>query len=626
MTPQQEFDFSIVSASLTIEAMRNSGYKDTDHALAELIDNSVEAKADMIDVIAVETPPDPGQRYARYKVTEIAVADNGDGMDLVTLRRALKIGDGTRLDRMNRGIGRFGVGLPQSSISQCKRVDVWSWKTGPENAVHCYLDINEIKNQGRSIVPEVSAVAVPDKWRSITGITSEPKGTLVVWSELDRVKWSGGEKTLERTAELCGRIYRKFLTNETNRVSLNLIRAINRNGTLNSEGNPRQCHPNDPLYLTNNSSTPAPFNIRPMFERFNEHTWKVPLGNSQDDIHSEIRVVCSLARLDAINQTKSTIPWPDTYRNPGDTPWGKHADRNKGVSIVRAGRELEMSLAWVNNYDPTERWWSVEVEFDPILDELFGVVNNKQHAHAFVNGAGFDWKMHAVEGETYDQFLERLQETEDGTHHLIGVWNWIDEQIKNMRKERKKRITKSQKSRHPHPETGEEAVDVATKTVNKQAKEGEKGATDNAPKTTPEEKIELITESAKQKRVDDSTAKEWAEEVVRNNRRFLMKAVTLGHEDAFFTVESANDVIEVWFNNDHMVYQNLIEVLSQDFEGATEDQLIDRLKNASFTLSMLLMAWARYEDKTPKGLECTLGDMRMDWGREARKFLGSSDS
>ena len=43
---QQEFDFSIVSAKLTIEAMRDSGYKDTDHALAELLDNSIEAGAD----------------------------------------------------------------------------------------------------------------------------------------------------------------------------------------------------------------------------------------------------------------------------------------------------------------------------------------------------------------------------------------------------------------------------------------------------------------------------------------------------------------------------------------------------------------------------------------------------
>ena len=111
---QQELDFSIVSAKLTIEAMRDSGYKDTDHALAELIDNSIEARADSVDIIAVEVPPDPDLHYAQARIGEIAVVDNGEGMDSIVLRRALKFGDGTRMDRQSRGIGRFGVGLPQS--------------------------------------------------------------------------------------------------------------------------------------------------------------------------------------------------------------------------------------------------------------------------------------------------------------------------------------------------------------------------------------------------------------------------------------------------------------------------------------------------------------------------------
>ena len=113
LNSQGELDFTIVSPKLTIEAMRDSGYKDTDHALAELIDNSVEAEADLIEIIAVEVAPDPNQPYARARINEIAVVDNGIGMDRTTLRRALRFGDGTRRDRSKQGIGRFGVGLPQ---------------------------------------------------------------------------------------------------------------------------------------------------------------------------------------------------------------------------------------------------------------------------------------------------------------------------------------------------------------------------------------------------------------------------------------------------------------------------------------------------------------------------------
>ena len=616
---QQELDFSIVSAKLTIEAMRDSGYKDTNHALAELIDNSVEAGSDLVEIIAVETPPDPRQRFARAQVSEIAVADNGEGMDRTTLRRALKFGDGTRLDRKKRGIGRFGVGLPQSSISQCKRVDIWTWQNGADNAYHCYLDLDEIKTSGRQIVPIPDPDPVPDRWREVATNTFESTGTLVVWSLLDRVRWTGGAKTLERTAELCGRIYRKYLTDDKNQILINLMLASDTDGrlTINHE---QDCPPNDPLYLMNPSSTPAPFSDQPMFRMYNERKWSIPVGDTQGEIH----VRCTMARQDAINEGKSSIPWPKSFRTPGSAPWGKHADRNKGVSIVRARRELEMSLAWVNNYEPEERWWSVEVEFDPILDEIFGVVNNKQHAHAFVSGAGFDWEEISDSDESYGTFRERLENSSDLRAHLLDVWTWIDDQIKAMRKERKKFRKGTGTPRHPQTDENIEAV--ATKVIEEQAKSGDTGDSDNAPAVSDEEKIQKIIESAKKVRVNEQTAQEWAEETVRSGRRVLLKSVTLGHRDAFFDVESVNDVIEVWINDQHPFYEHLIEVLNSESENQTPEEVFQCLQKAAFTLQMLLVAWARHEDKAPSGIKNTLKDFRMDWGREARKFLNVIES
>ena len=616
---QQELDFSIVSPKLTIEAMRDSGYKDTDHALAELIDNSIEAGADLVEIIAVETPPDPSQRFARAKVSEIAVADNGEGMNSTILRRALRFGDGTRLDRSRRGIGRFGVGLPQSSISQCQRVDIWTWQNGADNAFHCYLDLDEIKMQGQQDVPEPASCAVPDRWRKVVANTFEPSGTLVVWSRLDRVRWSGGAKTLERTAELCGRVYRKFLTDDEKQLSIRLVLASNQTDRLTIESE-QDCPPNDPLYLITPSSTPEPFHNQPMFELFNERKWLVPVGDAQGEIH----VRCTMARSDAINETKSKIPWPKSYQKPGDAPWGKHADRNKGVSIVRARRELELSLAWVNNYDPTERWWSVEVEFDPILDEIFGVVNNKQHAHAFVDGAGTNWQEIADTDESRGEFFERLEETNDPRSRLIEVWEWIDNQIRRMRAERGKIREGTGTSRHP--QTGQEIEDVVTPIINEQREKGETGDSDNAPEISSEEKEQQIIESAKQVRVDEETAQKWAEETVRSGRRVLLKSVALGHKDAFFDVESVSNVIEVWLNDRHPVHEHLIEVVTAQIEDETPEELGKRLQKASFALRVLLIAWARYEDKAPAGMKDAFEDFRMDWGREARKFLSVIES
>ena len=609
-------DYSIVSPQLTVQAMRDSGYKDTDHAIAELIDNSVEAKARLIEMIAVETPADPDVPYSRAKISEIAVADDGVGMNRTILRRALRFGDGTRLGRSSRGIGRFGVGLPAASVSQCERVDIWTWQNGADNALRCHLDLDQIKD-GATDIPDPVHEPVPDRWRAVAASTSEPTGTLVVWSKLDRVRWRGGPKTLERTEERCGRIYRKFLEDSNNPLEITLQLATDDGEGLTPHGSPQPCQPNDPLYLMSPSSTPVPFHTEPMFRPFNEESWTIPTDS--DDSSGEVRVRCSMARPDAINEAKSSIVWPKSYSKAGDSPWGKHADRNKGVSIVRARRELEMSQAWTNSYEPEERWWSVEVEFTPALDEIFGVVNNKQHAHAFVAGAGFNWRDVADPDETLGAFRERLIATEDPRAHLLDVWFWIDDQISRMRDERRKIMKGTGTARGRHPKTGEDAEDVATKVVEEQ---GDTGAEDGEPDLSPEEKIERIAESAKRRRVDSDTANEWGRETVLNGRRFLMKGVTLGHEDAFFDVERVNDVIEVWLNEGHPVYQHLIEVVTEDTEEQDIQTLVDRLDTAAFALQMLLFAWAWYEARAPVTDKQIVKDFRMDWGRDARTLLG----
>jgi hypothetical protein len=51
-----------------------------------------------------------------------------------------------------------------------------------------------------------------------------------------------------------------------------------------------------------------------------------------------------------------------------------------GVSVVRAGREIDYGWYCMGdkrreNYDD---WWRCEIEFSPLLDELFGVTHSKQ--------------------------------------------------------------------------------------------------------------------------------------------------------------------------------------------------------------------------------------------------------
>ncbi|MFC6654718.1 ATP-binding protein [Roseibium salinum] len=186
----------IIPPELAVRAMRDSGYRNTDYALAELIDNSVQANATQVDVICLEVMKQVSQRKSR-RIEQIAVIDNGDGMTPETLRIALQFGNGTHL-RDRKGIGRFGMGLPNSSISQCRRLEVWSWQSGPNNAMWTYIDVNDIEAGRLKSVPQPIPKPVPPDWRERSSLFGT-SGTLVLWSNFDdhRLQWRGAKATLE---------------------------------------------------------------------------------------------------------------------------------------------------------------------------------------------------------------------------------------------------------------------------------------------------------------------------------------------------------------------------------------------------------------------------------------------
>ena len=58
----------------------------------------------------------------------------------LSLKTSLQFGNGTKL-KSRKGIGRFGIGLPNASISQCRHVEVYSWQNS--KCLQTYLDIDE---------------------------------------------------------------------------------------------------------------------------------------------------------------------------------------------------------------------------------------------------------------------------------------------------------------------------------------------------------------------------------------------------------------------------------------------------------------------------------------------------
>ena len=166
----QQLNMDLFDVGMTLRAFRDSRYQSTAFAVAELIDNSVDADATFVDVLFVEREEMANERSVS-RLSEIAVADNGFGMPGSALVTALRFG-GRGSDSRVHGIrGKYGVGLPTSSLSQCRQVDVWTWQDGISKAVHCYLKVDEIES-GRGEVPPYDTEPVPADW----GSRDEPFG------------------------------------------------------------------------------------------------------------------------------------------------------------------------------------------------------------------------------------------------------------------------------------------------------------------------------------------------------------------------------------------------------------------------------------------------------------------
>ena len=600
----QRLDAEIIPPELAVKAMRDSGYKNTAYALAELIDNSVQANAGNVEVICLEAYRKVNERASR-RIQAIGILDNGDGMAPETLRLALQFGNGTHLtDR--KGIGRFGMGLPNSSISQCRKVEVWTWRSGPDNAMYTYLDVGEIESGKMSIVPAPTHKSLPDEWRARSGNVGTT-GTLVLWTNFDdyRLSWRGALATLRNTESLVGRMYRKFIN--AGRLSIRLL------ALLEDRDEPTFDKPvrvNDPLYLMGNSSTPAPFENDPMFQKWGE-------ADQEDSINyngAEHRIVVrmSWAREETV---------PEDRSDRGSKPYGKHAAKNIGLSIVREGRELDLDSAWTNSYDPTERWWGVEVEFPSTLDEVFGVTNTKQSATIFSHMAQFDWKAEANPGESWSEFQERIQGEGDPRAILLPIVDHIRDQIQEVRKRLKKQNVgrRTKEDRHDEPDVS----DLATTKFRERAEQGHETDADRK-EYTEEDRDSFEKDLTEDKHYRQDVAHEIAQATFTRKRKvvFLTKAMD-GY--AFFNVEhKQGGLTAIVFNTNHPFYEQLIESLEPKIGDESDADLIGRIHKAADTLELLFAAWARYEMEERQQQNRLFG-MRQEWGKMARFFLREED-
>jgi hypothetical protein len=588
----------IIPQQLAIRSMRSSGYRDTAHAIAELIDNSIQAGECVnpkteVEVLCVDRYRTVNARKRR-QLDEIAVYDNACGMDPKTLRDALQFGNGTRLTpEKQKGIGKFGMGLPNASISQCSKVEVWSWQAG--KCYYTYLDVDQIETNTLKEVPEPTQSKIPDRWTDIIRDPIGEHGTLVVWTQLDRVTWKGSKALLENSEFLIGRIYRYFITEGKARIRLAAFEEDEGSLAVRFEHDVRA---NDPLYLMRGTSAPSPYDTEPAFDLLGERPLHV--GYRGQDHTVLIRYSVSKAA---------------PRQQGGNSVIGRNAAKNQGVSVVRAKRELEMSHSFDSLSDPRDRWWGIEVLFDPELDEVFGVTNNKQAATSFGNLKLNDDA--ASEGMSPGEYKDRLKESNDPRLAIYEISSEINKLLIEILWPQIIRTKEPRKQSQFTPAPGS-AEDAGTKAVSqRRSLMGDKGESDKAEMLPVSEREEQLRTELVNEGVPEPEAKQLAVEYVRSNVKFLFQEADVPGP-AMFDIRLKAGTIIILINSRHPAREHFFDLLK--IEGTEADT------PAQKALKLLLSAWARLEDEAAgSGRKQVLEDARSDWGRLARDFLQAAN-
>ena len=596
-----QLEFNVIPPTAAIDNMRESGYVTTDMAIAELIDNSVDAEARVVELFLYESEVHLANVVSR--ITEVGVLDDGEGMDARTLRRSLQFGVGSRTGRET--IGRFGLGLPNSSISQADRVEVWSWTNGPDNALRTYLDVREVRNGSYKQVPLPEIRALPDRVREHAAAIGK-SGTYVEWSDLDDdITWKRGRTVIKHTEFLVGRIYRHYLASADRPLAIRMVVVDSGNGVSEDV----DVRVTDPLYLM--ADTSCPWKEKPMFQLFSENVrgFRDKAGKEQN-----VRVTISYARPECRQ--------PEAGLAAGSQPHGQHANRNLGVSIVRAARELQLEN--IIHADPyLDRWWGVEIAFPAELDELFGVTNNKQGANVLVNALKtFDSDSTLTVNSLIDQGDLDLQEDR---LELYKLAQWVNEQVRAVTRLVKRQNVGERADDDKRHDTAS-VEDRASEAIKRRAekKRTQEEEVERVKPTEPEKQLEAGRKALEEEGYSAQDARAIMEAALDRDRKVIFVESHPGVSgDAIFEIRPLpGSRVELVFNVNHPAHQQIFETLEGHGLDLDRDSLRQRLDQASDSLKLLFAAWTRMELEARQGQErSAYARIRSDWGRMAADFL-----
>ena len=582
-----EDKYKVFSAEHSTNSLTKTGFKSTHYAIGELIDNSIQSALEdkknhkcNIEIIAIDKDE---------KLSKVIIIDDAGGMDPNVLRQSLGVGKGnaTEENEKNRkGLGKtskFGLGLKQASLSQCKRFEVYTWQSN--KTFMSYLDTELMRTGKLEVVPKPEEIDIPKEILKITKIKKSDAGTCVIWNDMliKQLTWKTSFGLLRNAEIEFGRMYRHLIEQGHAKIIISSYDEISKG--VYKEKSSKEVRKNDPLFLMKNCVVRDHWKTESQFDYVDEDVFTANNG-------SEIKIKYSVANKKFREAAAGS-------RNVLNSLCGK----NSGVSVLRNGRELELNRSFLNQ-DPRDRFIGVEVWFDGTLDDLMGVDGKKQSATNFYKRDIEELAQDAEKEEI--EYLNSIENENTDESLLIQISTSITKRMNALLKQ----VRTYRKGTQNKPGGSGSAETQGTNVVNNPDIET---AGDKEWKAKSDaEKLRIIKEQLE--KAGDENANESATEIVGKKLRFHFTDVNLMPQ-ILFDIELKAGIYNIKLNKDHPAFLSFFKLLDDLSEEDNEED--SPLKG----LKLLLESWARLEDEASYNLKEQLQEIRFKWGLLARKFF-----
>ena len=616
-------DDIIFPTALALSALRSTSYKNTAYAVAELVDNSFDAAAKEIG-IALLTASAGSPPHA------IAVLDNGRGMEKAKLKRSIQYGYSGKDSVLKKPLGKFGVGLVAASFSQCSDLVVMSWQDGEAASGAVPTTRIAIAEDMDNILPEPSLETIPD-WahRAFVGmptpIAEILSGTLVVWRNVEP-SWRRATTLSSHLAELCGRIYRNFIRDNRLVISIGVIDL-----SRQESAGPRIVPAIDPTFLTNwederlrESGFVKGQTLFDPYTGVAGDSGRNQAGEYQPELFTvkqEGRVVGAYLMTASYRSPRVlSEDLTERHNDPGDAPYGKLALKLQGISILRSEREIDLDQSWLRLSKTVDRWVSVSLDFDPDLDEVFGVSNDKQKAY----------RLAGIASLPLYEIKDRIKEEEkNGDDPNLLACLKVAEQIKERLREMQKIVDKQRKGTRSRGGNGPDSTDPTNTQVAELVSTGTRLSVggpalpqdSTSAKDHPDETAAAYEESTS----DGVPAKDVRPPIVIRHD-LKVDIVTAPHEmsSRIFHITLPPGHMVVHLNEKHPLYAVLSHLLLSD-DDRDADEPEATIEDALRAVRSLLIAYARAQAEASDHHRNEFERCALAWGEVAERVFRDID-